>query len=131
MSSRMKLPAIAVAVFAGLSVASVGFAQNAAAPGSAGQVQGAVGGTPSGQEQGITGMMGDASSVPQGQNITGGTNSASPDQGMAGGRGNMAEMMKMMRQMTRMMENCNRMMDSAAQDPSSPKKAPTTQTPPG
>ena len=105
MSSRMKLPAIAVAVFAGLSVASVGFAQNAAAPGSAGQVQGAVGGTPSGQEQGMTGMMGDASSVPQGQNMTGGTNSASPDQGMAGGRGNMAEMMNMMRQMTRMMEN--------------------------
>ena len=130
MSSRMKLPAIAVAVFAGLSVASVGFAQNTAAPGSPGQGQGVVGGTGSGQEHGATGM-GDASSVPQGQNMTGGTNSASPDQGMAGGRGNMAEMMKMMRQMTRMMENCNRMMESAAKDPASPKKPPTPQTPPG
>ena len=105
MFSRMKLPPIAVAVFAGLSVASVGFAQNAAAPGSAGQGQGVVGDTGSGHEHGMTGMMGDASSVPQGQNMTSGPNSASPDQGMMGGPGNMAEMMNMMHQMTRMMEN--------------------------
>jgi len=105
MFSRMKLPAIAVAVFAGLSVASVGFAQNAAAPGSAGPGEGVVSGTGSGQEHGMTGMVGDASPVPQGQNMTGGPNSASPDQGMMGGPGNMAEMMNMMRQMTRMMEN--------------------------
>ena len=127
MSSRMNLPAIAVAVFAGLSVASVGFAQNAAAPGSAGPGEGVV----SGQEHGMTGMMGDASPVPQGQNMTGGPNSASPDQGMMGGPGNMAEMMNMMRQMTRMMENCNRMMESADQNPASSKKPPTAQTPPG
>ena len=131
MFSRMKLPAIAIAVFAGLSVASVGFAQNAAVPGSAGQSQGVVGDTGSGHEHGMTGMMGDASSVPQGQNMTSGPNSASPDQGMMGGPGNMAEMMNMMHQMTRMMENCNRMMETAAQDPASPKKPPTAQTPPG
>ena len=131
MSSRMKLPAIAVAVFAGLSVASVGFAQNATAPGAAEQGQGVVGDTRSGHEHGMTGMMGDANSVPQGQNMTGSPNSASPDQGMMGGPGNMAEMMNMMRQMTRMMENCNRMMESADQNPASPKKPATAQTPPG
>jgi hypothetical protein len=124
----MKLPAIAVAVFVGLSVASVAFAQDAAAPGSAGQGQGVVGGTGSEHEHGMTGMMGNPSSVPQGQNMTGGPNSASPDQGMMGGPGNMAEMMNMMRQMTRMMENCNRMMESAAQNPASPKQPPTAQT---
>ena len=131
MPSRMKLPAIAVAVFAGLSVASVGFAQNAAAPGSAGQGQGVVGGTGSGNEHGMTGMMGDASLVPQGQNMTGGTNSASPNQGRMGGPGNMAEMMNMMRQMSRMMESCKRMMESAAQNPASPKQPATAKTPPG
>jgi hypothetical protein len=131
MSSRMNLPAIAVAVFAGLSVASVGFAQNAAPPGSAEQGQGVVGGTGSEHEHGTTGMIGDASSVPQGQNMTGGPNSASPDRGMTGGPGNRAEMMNMMRQMTRMMENCNRMMESVTQDPGLPTKPPTSQTPPG
>ena len=131
MPSRKNLPAIAVAVFAGLSVASVSFAQNATAPGSAEQGQGMVGGTGSGHEHGMTGMMGGANSVPQGQNMTDGPNSASPDQGMMGASRNMAEMMNMMGQMTRMMENCNRMMESADQNPGSPKKPPTAQTPPG
>jgi hypothetical protein len=131
MSSRTNLPAIAVAVFVGLSVASVGSAQNAAAPGSAEQGQGVVGGTGSRQEHGMTGMMGDASSGPQEQNMPGGPNSASPDQDMMGGPGNMAEMMNMMRQMSQMMENCNQMMESAAQNPPSPKKPPAAPTPPG
>jgi hypothetical protein len=127
----MNLPAIALAVLACLSVASVGFAQNAAPPGSAEQGQGVVSGTGSGHAHGMTGMMGDASSVPQGQNTKGAPNSASPDQGMMGGSGNMAEIMNMMHQMTRMMENCNRMMESTAQDPALPNKPPTASTPPG
>jgi len=131
MSSKIYLAATAVAVFAGLSVPSVGFAENPAAPGSAGQGQGVVGDTASGQGHGMRGIMGNAGSVPQGQNMTGRTDSASPDQGMMGGPGNMAEMMNMMRQMTRMMENCNRMMESAARYPTSSEKPPTAQTPPG
>jgi hypothetical protein len=63
-------------------------------------------------------MMGENNSVPR-------------DQGMMGGAGNIAEMMNIMRQMTRMMENCNRMMESADQNPGSPNKPPTAQTPPG
>jgi hypothetical protein len=133
MSSKMTLPAIAIAAFAGLSAASVCFAQDAAAPGSAGGGQGVVGGTSSAQDQGMTEMMRGTNSAPQGQSMMGGTNPASAPQGqgMMGGPGNMAEMMNMMRQMTRMMENCNRMMESADQNPALPTKPPTPQTPPG
>jgi hypothetical protein len=119
MSSKMTLPAIVIAVFAGFSVASIGFAQSTPAPGQARQGQGAVGGTSSmPQAQGMSGMMSGANSSPQEQN-------------MVGGPGNMAEMMNMMHQMTRMMENCNRMMESADHNPGSPNKPSAAHAPPG